>query len=490
MPHKITRVCALVVAALAPLVLAPTQSATAATAGDIDAYLQRVIATGAPGVAVVVTHGEDVVVETAGSDGHSPVDADTRFRVASLTKSFTATAVLQLVEDRRVDLDQPVTRYLPEFTTADPRSDAITVRHLLNQSTGLTDGTLGFDQYADGPRTAKEAAALLRSSKLAYDPGTDWDYCNPNYWVAARLVEVVSGEAFSDYLRRHIFNPLGMTRTTHHDVPAEANNVATTHSYVFGHAVHVGNAPGFAGGAGGVVTTAADLGKWLLFQGGHRAPGQQGHVLGSDLLDEMHRRQSPVRQYSVGYALGWWNGEPADGGIKRISHTGTGGGMTAYQGLFPDSVGIGVLANASQPRADRIAGDIHSMVTGTDRPQAPEAPPSWPDIVATLFTFAAIAWCTRGIRRAHTWVARRSRLRRWVHLGALAMLPLALLALPAVGGHAFDRQANWVLLWHLAPVLTVAAWICAGCLSLLIGIRTVELLHAHHQDLTSAALTA
>lgn len=481
MPDRITRVCALVVAAIAPFVLAPTPSAIVAIEGDIDAYLERVIASGAPGVAVVVTNGEDVVVTTAGSDGHDPVDADTRFRVASLTKSFTATAVLQLVEERHVDLDQPVKRYLPEFTTADPRSDAITVRQLLNQSTGLTDGTLRFDQYAEGPRTAKDAVANLRSSKLAYDPGGDWDYCNPNYWVAARLVEVVSGETFPDYLQRHIFNPLGLTSTTHHDVPAEANNVATTHSYAFGHAVHVGDAPGFAGGAGGVVTTAADLGTWLLFQGGHRVPGQQGHVLGSDLLDEMHRRQSPGRQYSTGYALGWWNGEPADGGITRISHSGTGGGITAYQGLFPDDISIGVLANASQPRADRMAADIHSMVTGTEQPRSPEAPPSWPDVVATLFTLTVIVWCTRGVRRAHTWVARSRRLRRWLHLGALAVLPLALVALPGVGGHIFDRQANWLLIWHLAPVMTVAAWACAGCLSVLIGIRAVALLHARQR---------
>ncbi|MGW5360674.1 serine hydrolase domain-containing protein [Actinopolymorpha pittospori] len=471
--HPYTCVVAL---AFSLLLLVWPRPASADVVSDVDAYLARMVASGVPGVAVVVTRHDDVVIATGrGTDGRADVGADTRFRAASLSKSFTATAVLQLVEQQRVDLDRPVTTYLPELVIDDPRTDRITVRHLLNQSSGLTDNTLGFGQYVDGPRTAKEAVDLLRSSRLAYDPGTSWDYCNVNYWVAARLVEVVSGEEFSTYLDRHVFTPLGMTRTTQHDIPAEATDVARTHSYAFGHAVHVGDAPGFSGGAGGVVTTAADLGRWLRFQGGFRVPEQTGHVLGPELLAEMHRRQSPLDQYSVGYALGWWDGEPADGGIPRISHSGTGGGFSAYQGFFPDGTGVGVLVNASQPTGDRIAGDLRAIVVGGSPTDAPQGPSPWPDILATLVALTTLALCARGIRNARAWPLRRKGWVRWGVLSLLAVVPAALLSLPWAGGRLLGREATWTVLWHMAPVPTAAAIMCATGLILLVAARAVAL---------------
>lgn len=465
--------CVLLAACLAIVGSGRDRSASAEPTAPADAYLDRLIASGVPGVAVVVTRQDQVVLATGrGTDGRATVDADTRFRAASLSKSFTATAVLQLVEQHKVDLERPVISYLPEFGTADPRSDLITVRQLLNQSSGLTDKTLGFNQYAEGPRTAAEATAKLRSSRLAYDPGTSWDYCNPNYWVAARLVEVVSGEDYAGYLKRHVFTPLGMTGTTQVDVDAQADDTAAPHTYRFGHPVRAGARASFSGGAGGIVTTANDLSRWLRFQRGFGVPGQLGHVLGPDLIAEMHRRQSPLHQYAVGYALGWWNGEPADGGTPRISHSGTGPGVSAYQGLFPDGTSFGVLVNASLPEASEIAGDIRSILGNTGTPDQAQAPSAWPDIIAALIALSVVALCARGVRNAGRWLSRRGRWSRGLILAHLTFVAAGVLLVPWAGGRWLGRQADWIVLYDMFPMPTVAAISGAAAMLLLVVART------------------
>ncbi|MBC7631299.1 serine hydrolase [Aeromicrobium sp.] len=462
---------------LVPMLLVVATRADQPAGTDVSGYLDAMVDSGVPGVAVVVIQGDKVLTATGhGSTGSGSADANTRFRVASLTKSFTATAVLQLVQKGSVDLDRPVASYLREFCTADDRSDRITVRQVLNQSSGLTDRTLGFNQYAARPTNAEEAVALLRDSRLAYDPETSWDYSNPNYWLAARLVEVVSGEAFSDYLARHIFTPLGMRRTSHYDVPGQAPAVAESHSYVFGHPLHLDDPDSFAGGAGGVVTTANDLGRWLRFQHGYSVLGQQGEVLSSTLLQEQHRRQSPLQEYSVGYALGWWNGEPADGGISRISHSGTGAGTSAYEGLFPGGIGIGVLINAGTPRADVVAADLYALVSGESLQDVATAPAPWPDVIAVVAVIAVGALGLRGIRNARKWAVKGNTAARWTIVALLLVVSACLVAVPWIGGRVVARQADWTVLFYTAPVPSAAVLIGAVCLLLLAAARSVALL--------------
>src|SRR4051794_5148640 len=135
------------------------------------------------------------------------------FRVASLSKSFTALAVMQLVDAGLLHLDDPVREHLPGFEMADPRVDQVTVRELLDHTSGITDSVVP-DLSRAQPSSPAEATTSMRSAHLASIPGTSYSYANPNYQVAARLVEVVSGEPFGRYLRRHIFEPAQMSATT------------------------------------------------------------------------------------------------------------------------------------------------------------------------------------------------------------------------------------------------------------------------------------
>jgi CubicO group peptidase (beta-lactamase class C family) len=129
-----------------------------------------------PGTAIVVTPGDSVVrVAATGEDGRgAPITADTPMRVASLSKTFTAAAVLALVDAGTVDLDRPIARYLPEFRMADPRASAIAVRQLLNQTSGLSDRTIDIDAAQRAADLTAYVAALA-SSRLAAAPGTHWE---------------------------------------------------------------------------------------------------------------------------------------------------------------------------------------------------------------------------------------------------------------------------------------------------------------------------
>lgn len=160
----------------------------------VDAHLERV---GLPGAVIVITRGnEPLYVHGYGHDSRgNPMTDTTPVPIASLSKSFTALAVMQLVDDGRVDLDVPVVRYLPEFMMADPRSTRITVRQLLDHTSGMADASFP-EKSLPAPSSLQESVASLREASLSADPGTKFQYHNPNYWVAARLVEVVSGERF------------------------------------------------------------------------------------------------------------------------------------------------------------------------------------------------------------------------------------------------------------------------------------------------------
>ncbi len=168
-----------------------------------------------PGAAIAITRGTEVVhVRGYGHNADDvPVTANSRFRIASLSKSFTSLAVLQLVDAGQVSLDDRVVAHLPEFRLADPRGADITVRQLLNHTSGLADREVR-DLSRPQPRTLAEAATSLSPAHLVAAPGTRFNYHNPNYQLAARLVEVAQRPAVRRLpagarlsARRHVRQP-------------------------------------------------------------------------------------------------------------------------------------------------------------------------------------------------------------------------------------------------------------------------------------------
>lgn len=442
------------------------RSASAVSEPDAQAWLDEVTASGVPAVAAVVTRGNHVDIAAASGEAEGrPINQHTRFRIESLSKSFTATAVLQLVEKGQVGLDSPVVKYLPDLQIDDDRLDRITVRHLLNQSSGITDMGLGFNQYSNSARSPREACALLSHSQLAFDPGKDWSYSNPNYWILAWLVERVSQREFGVYLQQELFEPLGMTETSSADSASDVGGLQG-HSFAFGASVPVHAPNAFVAGAGGVASSARDMSLWLRFQ--HGVLSESDDVLDADLRNEMHRAQAPGGGM---YALGWYSGPPADGGTSRISHSGVGAGTNAYEGLFPDDVGIAVLQSSSRPDAYSTADGLYRGTKTGKFGDSPAAPGPWLDIVLSVTAAALLGLCIFGILRRRRWADRSRKGLNTMVLASHMLIAAAIFTLPEWGSGLVGRAATWPMLFISAPVPVAALWLVAVGLSLLIAVR-------------------
>ncbi len=454
------------VAAAAPV---PPEPSGSVDMSDVDRFVERELrASSLPGAAVAITRGDHVLhVRGYGRDaGGAPVTGTTLFRIASLSKSITALAVMQLVEAGRLSLDRTVAAYVPEFRPADSRGTDITVRQLLNQTSGLADRA--FNELEDPqPRTLAEAVSRLRAATLVADPGAEWNYHNPNYEVAARLVEVASGQPFDRYLRERVFAPAGMkdSLTTYTD-NAPVAGLAEGHVMAYGHAFAVGLPDKFGAGAGDVVSTASDMARWLVLQTNHGRSAEGHRLLSEELLHQMHTSSTPV-----GYGYGWSVHRTPEGSI-RVGHTGNLLTFSSFQTILPDTgYGVVVLFNSGSAHTiDQAAifEGVLGLVAGSSvRRSGVQMSATALDLMLGCLTAAALAAGVIGALRSAAWATRASHHRRFrVARMVAGLVPHGVVlglvvAFPAIAGHAFgDRAVTWTsaaYAWPAALILVLAA---------------------------------
>jgi CubicO group peptidase (beta-lactamase class C family) len=379
---------------------------------DVDRFVVDYLRdAGVRGAAVVVTKDRDVLLAKGyGTDSRGqPITVGTRLPIASLSKSFTSVAVMQLVERGDVSLDAPVVRYLPEFSLADARARYITVRQLLEHTSGLSDMAF-HDKSGPIPDSLRAGVALLKTVKLSADPGTRNQYHNPNYWVAARLVEVVSGTSFRKYLRAHVFDPLGMSASMTVGGLREAPDVARGSVRFYGRLWSVSEPEWFLDGAAGVVTTADDLAKWLIVQnsGGVAANGER--IVSALSVRQMHD------------GLGWRS--KVSSGVREIGHEGLMATFTAQQLVLPQTgYGIGVIATRGfgllPMDAEVIADEIAKITRG--QPASTGAPIALiMEVIVGSLTLLSVLLAVRAWRRAPAWASRHVRRPRWRNMMTLS----------------------------------------------------------------------
>ena len=276
----------------------PASAAPAPGFTAIDAYIRRQMKDARiPGLALGIVHdGHPVHLRGFGraDDCGRAFTPQTPFFIGSDSKSFTALAVMQLAEAGKVDLDAPVQRCIPWFRVADPEASAlITVRHLLNQTSGLTERAGRGATLAAGMHPLEPAVRALAATGLARPPGTAFEYSNLNYTTLGLVVEMAAGEPFEAYLKTHIFEPLNMHHTYTAIQDAKSDGLASGYRYWFGFPV-VFDTPGHGGTvpAGGIISTAEDMSRYLaMYQGGGRYHGQV--VLSPAGIAEMMRPGPP-----------------------------------------------------------------------------------------------------------------------------------------------------------------------------------------------------
>ena len=313
---------------------------------------------GAPGASVLVVRDDSVLVHRA--FGLADVDAgvaattQTNYRLASLTKQFTAMAVLQLVERGALSLDQRARTVLPELPGY---AEGVTIRHLLTHSSGLRD----YEDFVPDTQhvqvTDADALRLVstRADRLFAPPGTVWSYSNTGYALLALIVERAGGMHFADFLRERIFLPLGMTRTVAH---VEGRDTVPHRAY--GHTVDAGgvrrtdqSATSAVLGDGGIYSSTADLLKW---DGALTAGG----VVGDTLWREATTAYTLANGTSASYGFGWF--VETHLGRRRLRHHGETRGFTNAISRYPDDrLTIIVLTNRSDSAPWEIADRLASL---------------------------------------------------------------------------------------------------------------------------------
>ncbi len=268
----------------------------------VDRFLQsQVSANRIPGLAVAIVQGGQIVFMRGYGQASPgiPVTPQTQFYLGSVTKSFTALAAMQLVEQGKLELDAPVQRYLPWFQVADPEASAsITVRHLLNHTSGLSEkGDPNASVFA---ATLEEQARLMRDARLTAPVGSQYQYFNQNYRLLGLLIEQVSGQSYGDYLRTHVFAPLGMVGST--AGPAAAPKLAQGYTRAFGFPVPQSQT--FIPGAlpsGYLISTAEDMARYLIAQL-NEAQYEGGRLVG---LESLALMRTPPAGIDSEYGMGW-----------------------------------------------------------------------------------------------------------------------------------------------------------------------------------------
>ncbi|MEV6335597.1 serine hydrolase domain-containing protein [Nocardia vinacea] len=472
-----------VVIALLLVLLPSVGTAVAAPAAEgvdpaaVDRYMSEYLSrTRLPGASIAITHGDRVVyVAGYGHDSSgAAIGATSRMPIASVSKSMTALAVMQLVDAGKVRLDAPVREYLTDFRLADSRGDRITVRELLNQTSGMSD-TAFPDLRRPQADSLAGAVTRLHAAKLAADPGTEFHYHNPNYQVAARLVEVVSGEPFADYMWRNVFGPIGMRDSTTVNTPRAAEDV--THGYIraYGLAIPVAEPDWFVGGSHGVITTAADLAAWLITQNNSGVAPDGHRVVSAAAVTEMH---TPSGVGDDEYGMGWQR-EQSD----QIVHYGDWFTYTAAQVLVPDTgYGIAVIADTGLALEDDPRIIAQGLVELT-RGESPDVHRPWgiyADWGMALLTLATVALGVLCLVRSRRWVDRQTTRSSWLialrQLPYLAPIPI-LIALPQLAGLVFrGRAPTFLQVTYVWPGLVVFLGIAAlagACVLLARGVWLV-----------------
>ena len=289
-----------------------------------------------PGLAVGVVEGGRIVYARgfgwANVALHARFEASTQTYVGSISKQFTAAAILMLQQDGKLKLDDPVLRYVPELTIA----KGVTIRELLDQTAGLPDELAATDIDQDRAKSIKITDIIAAMNKLApvSPPGSQFRYNNFNYLVAGLIVERVSGIPLSDYLQQHIFIPLLMNQTFY------AGDRGISAQHAVGYTGSPGDFvpakpwdPAWLFGDGGVVTNVYDLAKWDI---------------GLPLLLRVDAERDMFTPSSAPgaeqYGLGWVIDERS--GKRYIWHNGEISGYHAMNALLPDDhVAVIVFAN-------------------------------------------------------------------------------------------------------------------------------------------------
>lgn len=356
--------------------------------GLLSAWIESQMAySGLPGLSIGIVHDQQLVWAAgfgrAGLEPARPATPDTLYRIASITKLFTSTAILQLRDAGKLRLDDPLVEHLPWFRIggAHAEAPAVTIRHLLTHTAGLPREA-GFPYWTDGDfPTALQIRDKLAEQQAALPTETEWKYSNLGLTLAGGIVATVSGRAYPEYVAEHILEPLGMGRTWVTTPPADHPDLATGYGRRLPAGTRVAAPFTDCDGitpAANMTTSVSDLTRFAMLQF-RDGPAGGAQILHGSTLREMQRVHWLEPDWEAGWGLGFR--------VMRTrgkTYVGHGGALRGYRTIIhlcpADRIGVVVLTNADDGNplqfADKAFQWVAPAIVKAVTPPAPASPPA------------------------------------------------------------------------------------------------------------------
>jgi CubicO group peptidase (beta-lactamase class C family) len=362
------------------------------------------------------------------ASGWVPSDSATRYRVGSVTKPFTAVMVYQLVDEGKLTLGTPLSRFFPRI----PAADSITIGNLLGHTSGIGDFIAGMDPLRALSRDS--ILARIAAAPRQFTPGTRRRYSNSNYMLLGYIIESLTGTSYAEQLERRVARRAGLRRTGMGGVIQPGRNEARAYFYDEGHwALQPDHAIENAGGSGGAVSTAADLTRFLhvLFSGRLISPAGL-HEMRNGFDDGTRKSGKGMSPFSI-----------PGSGKTGYSHDGSIGAFSALFGYVPeDSLSVALTINGHNYPPNRLFFHIWDILVGGHAPLPAFDPVALPDSLAAqlegVYTAAAYG-ITIAVRRGGAGLQAQTE----------GQEPFAL---QYVGARRFINARDGILIEFAAPV--------------------------------------
>ncbi|RYX79113.1 class A beta-lactamase-related serine hydrolase [bacterium] len=422
-----------------------------------------------PGASAVIQKDNKILIDT--SWGHSSngsnVTANTPFLIGSLSKPITATAIVLLAQNGIIKLDEPIKTYLPQFEYSSSSSQPIKVRHLLEQTSGISaeDGLNVTDRQHTPSGALSEAVNALNNVKLQSIPGETYTYTSANYLLLGAIIESASGKSYSDYVTTELFKPLAMNTTSATLQDSQRDGLVPGYSSWFGNPLQSNGFYDHSGAPYGYLSsTAHDIMKFLQFM-------KNGNAILNDQSMEILRTVPKKGTYGVG-----WFYSPES---KYFYHGGATPDYRAEIFYSPERNFSGViLTNKYHNLEDQQVADIMNGARAIADNKTPSDPPQQSHVIQwSIFSLCIVlaGWCTYTIYRLVKPRRHTKSLRDGIIGGVLIVIAIGLaLAFPLIFG------APWHSIILFAPDIAVLSislivLLCAnGALSLLCILKRIR----------------
>ncbi|MGN6194693.1 MAG: serine hydrolase [Ginsengibacter sp.] len=316
----------------------------------------------APGCAVLIAKNDKVIYRKAfglsSIDPQIPMQPDMLFRIGSMTKQFTAIAVLQLVEEGKISLQDSIQKYIKDFP---PKGYTITIENLLTQTSGIKDylSEISNPSKQKETYTPKDGVDYIKDAPLNFKPGSNYRYSNSNYYLLGYIIEVVTGETYQKYLQENVLNKADLTHTFYISAENNIPNIAQGYSKIDGKIEKAILQPvDILYSAGGLISNVEDIYKW------HEALYDHKLVSKSFLEKATTPYQFPGNTFSQ-YGYGWFIKELD--GSKTIEHSGSTDGFQSDEIYLPEeNVFVVTLFNCYEPsmKWQLLTNDIARIAIG------------------------------------------------------------------------------------------------------------------------------